>query len=362
VPAPPPSTAAEALGRRIEAASAAWGSPVRRDWAGVLGQRAALEGLAPRGRTSWGGRTHLVRCADGWVAVSLARPAEVEVVPAWLALAGGGDAAAAWDPGDLDLGDPDERLWSLVAAAVRDRPGGALADAAAIVGLPVGVLGERAPDPDGGVVVTRPDPGPVRTPTPAAGRRRPLVVDLSALWAGPLCAALLGAAGADVVKVESTTRPDASRTGSPHLYRALNEGKRPVALDLASAPGRTELAELVAEADVVVESSRPRALEQLGIVAARELARPHGPRVWVSITGHGRTSPRVAFGDDAAVAGGLVVHDVAIDGEVGPAFCGDAVADPLAGLAAAATALELLAAGERALVDVALAGVAAAAR
>ena len=39
----------------------------------------------------------------------------------------------------------------------------------------------------------------------------PLVVDLSALWAGPLCAHLLGLAGARVVKVESLGRPDGAR-------------------------------------------------------------------------------------------------------------------------------------------------------
>jgi hypothetical protein len=319
-----------ALGRRIEAASAAVGAPVRRDWPGVVAERARLEGLMPRGRTSCGGHTHLVPCADGWLAVSLARPSDVEVVPAWLALAGADHAVAADWP-----------------AAVGGVAGAPLVAAASLVGLPVGLLGERLPDPDGGVAVTR-------FGRRSLGRRRPLVVDLSSLWAGPLCASLLGAAGAEVVKVEATARPDASRLGSPALYRALNGSKRQVALDLASAPGRTDLAELVAEADVVVESARPRALEHLGIVAADELTRPGGPQLWVSITGHGRSSPRVAFGDDAAVAGGLVV-----EGADGPAFLGDALADPLAGLAAAATALEALVAGERALVDVALAGVAA---
>jgi hydroxymethylglutaryl-CoA lyase len=42
---------------------------------------------------------------------------------------------------------------------------------------------------------------------------------------------------------------------------------------------------------------------------------------------------RVAFGDDAAVGGGLVVWDAD-----GPCFCADAVADPVAGLVAAAAA------------------------
>jgi hypothetical protein len=62
----------------------------------------------------------------------------------------------------------------------------------------------------------------------------------------------------------------------------------------------------------------------------------------------------VAFGDDAAVAGGLVVWD-----HHGPCFCADAVADPTTGLVAAAAALAALGRGGRWLLDVAMAGVAA---
>ena len=79
--------------------------------------------------------------------------------------------------------------------------------------------------------------------------------------------------------------------------------------------------------------------------------------MWISITGYGRSDAageRVGFGDDAAVAGGLVVWDAE-----GPCFCADAVADPTTGLVAAAAALRGLAAGGRWLVDVALRDVAA---
>jgi crotonobetainyl-CoA:carnitine CoA-transferase CaiB-like acyl-CoA transferase len=62
----------------------------------------------------------------------------------------------------------------------------------------------------------------------------------------------------------------------------------------------------------------------------------------------------VAFGDDAAVAGGLV----AWDGD-GPVFCADAVADPSSGLVAVAATLDALAAGGGWLLDVAMSRVAA---
>jgi len=321
------------LGRRIGTAARSLGTPLELDWLGMLGERAAIDGLTARGRTSCGGATRLLRCADGWFALGLGRPEDVELVPAWLAVSG---AAASTDSS-----------WSGIERAARDRPGAALAEAATVLGLAVGVLDERPVEPTGGVTITRLGAADRRTP--------PRVVDLSALWAGPLCGSLLAAAGADVVKVESSARPDAARLGSRYFYDLLNGRKQQIVLDLATSTGREALGELVATADVVVESSRPRALEQLGIVADRELARPAGPAVWVSITGHGRLSPRVAFGDDAAVAGGLVVRT-----DDGPWFCADAAADPLSGLAAAAAALELLACGTRAMVDVSMAGVAAA--
>ena len=134
----------------------------------------------------------------------------------------------------------------------------------------------------------------------------PLVVDLSSLWAGPLCSHLLGLGGARVVKVESTARPDGGRTDDSGFFDLLNHGKASVALDLPSAEGVARLRSLLQAADVVIEGSRPRALRQWGIDAEALLADAAGPRVWVSITGHGRDDAegvRVAFGDDARGGG-----------------------------------------------------------
>jgi crotonobetainyl-CoA:carnitine CoA-transferase CaiB-like acyl-CoA transferase len=175
--------------------------------------------------------------------------------------------------------------------------------------------------------------------------RPPVVVDLSSLWAGPLCTRLLADHGAHVIKVESATRPDGARRGPRAFFERLHAGKELRTIDF----GGPELAELVATADVVVEASRPRALRHLGI-----LAEEIRPPVWLSITGHGRASNRVAFGDDAAVAGGLVAHDA-----TGPMFCADAIADPATGLLAATAVIDRLTAGGRWLVDVALARTAA---
>jgi len=310
-------------------------------WA-VLTERAAVAGLRRRGPVSCGGGTRLVRAADGWLAASLVRPTDVEAVAAWLEI----DRAPGPDP------------WPTVVDEVARRPRAPLVAQAALLALPVSAVGERAGERVVGVAGAASglpgrwlDLGPAGRPP----RSEPLVVDLSSLWAGPVCARLLSASGAEVVKVESTVRPDGARRGPPLFYDRLHSGQRAVALDLSSAPARGALRALLGAADVVIEASRPRALAQLGL-GPDDLG-PDGPGVWISITGHGRSGPgaeRVAFGDDAAAAGGLVAWTAP-----GPVFAGDALADPLTGLAAAAAARAARERDGRWLVDLALADVAA---
>ena len=280
----------------------------------LLGERAALMGLWRRGTTSCGGSCRLLPARQGWLAVSLPRAEDLESVPAWL---------------ELDEPPPTTpATWSAVSAAVATRDPAELVERAVILGLPVSRVAEAAGPAVVDVALGEAAPGDARGL---------LVIDLSALWAGPLCGDLLAGAGATVVKVESTTRPDGARRGPEAFFDLLNARKRSVALDFASPAGVRMLGELVRRADVVIEASRPRALEQLGIEAAAVVA-GGGPRVWVSITAYGRAEGlRVGFGDDAACAGGLVVwHGGA------PMFCADAVADPLSGLTAASACLDAL--------------------
>lgn len=322
--------------------SSALGVPVDIDPLGLLVERAAIAGLGRRGRTSCGGASRLLASADGWVAVSLARPDDVDLVPAWAGLAG-----------------PPADPWPAVADHVGRHRGEVLVGRARELGLPVAALPIGGPDaPNSPTPLT---PLPVRAelladaPTTTA-LESIVVVDLSSLWAGPLCGALLDDAGATVVKLESDQRPDGARRGPAAFFDLLNAGKRSVALDLSDRRGQRLLAELLARADVVIEASRPRALQQLGI-DAHDLLRSARPRVWASLTAHGRhpgQADRVGFGDDAAVGGGLVVWD----GDR-PCFCADAVADPASGIVAAAAIVDALATGGRWLLDVALSGVAA---
>jgi CoA-transferase family III len=319
------------LARHLHHATAAFGRAVDVDGPALLGERAAIAGHGRQGDTSCGGGARLLGAADAWLAVSIVRPADVELLPAWLG---------------IDPHAPMDDAWPAVAAAVAGRSADEVVAAGAELGLPVARLGERAGDRVA-VLATRLADAP-----PVAALQGCRVVDLSSLWAGPLCGQLLAAAGMDVVKVESRQRPDGARRGPAAFFDLMNGEKASVALDLSAIQDRRVLRGLLLTADVVIEASRPRALRQLGY-DAEELVRTGRARVWVSITGHGREPPhdrRVALGDDGAVAGGLVIQD-----DSGPVFCADAVADPVTGLLGAVAVVDRLAAGGRWLLDLALA-------
>ncbi len=310
-------------GETAEFIAAATGVPI--DATELLTGRAALLGLSPQGRISAGGATQLVRAVGGWCALTLSRPDDIAAVPAML----GADAV----PADLW---PAIRRWAILRTVAE------FVDRAALLDLPFAALGEAEP--------TAPRVLGCGTAGPARGIEGLLVVDMTSMWAGPLCAQLLRRAGATVVKVESPSRPDGTRAGDRRFFDWMNTGKLSYAVDFDA--DRQAVWDLLAVADIVLEGSRPATLHRRGL--GPHDCPPSPGRVWLSITGHGGDTQRVAFGDDAAVAGGLVEHT-----DHGPVFMGDAIADPLTGLAAAAAVVEALAHGGGVHIGVAMAAVAA---
>ena len=318
------------LVRQLDARGAALAQLVGHQGLGLLTERATLLGLPQSGLVSCGGASHLLRGADWWFAVSLARSDDFRSLPAWL----GVDADPLVDP------------WALVESAVRDRTVEDVVATACLLGLACSAVGEMA---DRRAVLV--DRIGSAQPTLLGGL---VVANLASLWAGPLAADILARLGAQVITVESSSRPDGARA-TPAFYDRLHDRCTSITLPLASADGQAQLAELLQRVDVVIEGSRPRALAQMGIDARAVVE--SGPRLWVSIQSHGRSQEfahRIGYGDDAAAAGGLVGWHL---GE--PRFLTDALADPLAGLTAAAAIVQLIEQGGRWLVDVSLARVAA---
>ena len=330
------------------------GLSVRADPAELIAGRAALAGFSRQGQVSAGGTSQLLRCADGWCAVTLSRADDMAAIPALLGLLG----LLGLDGLDVpELARPADARAALAAAALT-RSATALADDAQLLGVPAAAL-PPIPAVAAGAGWPPWQVSWIAGTSPSARLAGALVVDLSSMWAGPLCARLLGLGGARVIKVETPDRPDGARAGNPDFFDWLHAGQRSVVLDFRSVSGREALGALLAAADVVIEASRPRALEQLGLAPSQ--GRHRDGQVWLSITGYGRGEPdRVAFGDDAAVAGGLVAWVVDRDGaDHEPVFCADAVADPLTGLCGALAVARSLADGGGQLIDLPMRTVAA---
>ena len=294
------------------------------DGPALLGERAAIAGFTRQGSRSVGGYAQLVESIDKPICINFARPDDLRSIPAWL----------------QEEIDPNNRkeLFSVLGKSKSEQ----LMKQADLLGIPLGV-----PDTEKHKHPARLIEGKTSNKQAATT----LVIEFGSLWASPLCGDLLRRSGCRVIKIESVSRPDGARRGPTGFFDLLNGGKESLALDFSDDRSLELLKKIVKEADVIIEGSRPRALRQLGIDAEIEV---EDGKVWVSITGYGRNGPRskgVAFGDDAAVSGGLFLKDPLC-------FIADAVSDPSAGLLAATLALSALKSGKGWLIDIPLSAVA----
>jgi crotonobetainyl-CoA:carnitine CoA-transferase CaiB-like acyl-CoA transferase len=144
------------------------------------------------------------------------------------------------------------------------------------------------------------------------------VADLSIVTAGAGATQVLADFGADVVKVESASRPDLYRMGftgdqggSDDLafppFRVANRNKRGLSVDLKTDEGREVARRLIARSDVVVENFRRGALERLGL-GFEELVALRSDIVLVSISSQGATGPDrgyTSFGTTLDALGGV---------------------------------------------------------
>lgn len=292
--------------------------------AATLLSRDRQEGFGKAGRSSANGSCHILTCQDGAAAINLARAEDWEMLPALMQGAG------------ENLQDLRRFAAHMKAADFVKR--------AALLQLPAADWAEaQAQD--------------LATPAPAPSLHGRRVLDMSALWAGPLCGALLAEAGAEVTRIHSIGRPDPTAQHSPILFQRLHGKKQTLNLDLRREADRAILLAMIGSTDMLITSARPAALARLGLDAGL-LHRLNPTLIWCAITAYGFTgagAQRVGFGDDCAFAGGL--GQMTADG---PIFMGDALADPLTGLESALAMIAACEGGQAGLLDMAMSGIAAA--
>ncbi len=135
--------------------------------------------------------------------------------------------------------------------------------------------------------------------TPLEGIR---VLDFSHILAGPFCTRMLADLGAEVLKVESSTRMDRTgvtrpdpnfkgRVDRPPSFVNTNRNKKSITLNLKAEPAREVTKRLASVADVIVENFSAGVMGRLGL-DYKDLEPLNPGLIYVSMAGYGHTGPR----------------------------------------------------------------------
>jgi len=128
------------------------------------------------------------------------------------------------------------------------------------------------------------------------------VIDFTLNGAGPSCSMLLGDFGANVIKIEPPSGDSTRYWGATRLgekgdmtptYLSLNRNKWGIALDMKSAEGKQTALDLIAKADVVIESFSPGVAARLGI-GYDDVSKLKPGIIYCSLSGFGQTGPLTA--------------------------------------------------------------------
>ncbi len=130
------------------------------------------------------------------------------------------------------------------------------------------------------------------------------VIDWTIWQQGPVCSAMLGDLGAEVIKIEERDKGDPGRgvlkmsgidvSAQPNFYfEACNRNKKSLTLDLKQPRALEIVYQLVAKADIFVQNFRFGVAARLGLDYAT--LRRHNPRlIYASATGYGPEGPERA--------------------------------------------------------------------
>ena len=194
--------------------------------------------------------------------------------------------------------------------------------------------------------------------TPPDGMDFPLqgvrVLDLSRVFAGPLCGMVLADFGAEVIKVEHPGRGDDTRDWGMRIgktettyYNSMNRNKRSITLDLQSPEGLKIIHDLLAQCDVVIHNFKSGGAEKLGL-GYEQLRAIKPDVVYCAVGGYDSSGPEAKRpGYDLVIQAeaGLM----ALNGEASqpPLKFGVAVVDLMTGMYAAQAVLAALFRRER---------------
>jgi crotonobetainyl-CoA:carnitine CoA-transferase CaiB-like acyl-CoA transferase len=143
---------------------------------------------------------------------------------------------------------------------------------------------------------------PQKAELPLAGVK---ILDFMWALAGPAGTRMLADYGAEVVRVESASKPDPIRGGRPFvdrkfgretgtLFHSTNASKRMLGLDLTKPESRDVILDLVRWADVVCEAFTPGTMARLGI-GYDELLQVNPSLIMLSTSLMGQTGPLAKF-------------------------------------------------------------------
>ena len=175
------------------------------------------------------------------------------------------------------------------------------------------------------------------------------VLDLSRVFAGPLCGMVLADFGAEVVKVEHPGRGDDTRDWGIRIgktettyYNSMNRNKRSITLDLQTPEGVKILHELLPQFDVLIHNFKTGGAEKLGL-GYEQLKAIKPDLIYCAVAGYDSSGPEAKRpGYDLVIQGeaGLM----ALNGDAGmpPLKFGVAVVDLVTGMYAAQAVLAAL--------------------
>lgn len=200
-------------------------------------------------------------------------------------------------------------------------------------------------------------PAASTAPAPLAGIK---VIEAASFIAGPFGGMILADLGAEVIKVEPPRGDPYRRMGKAYgdsglLFKATNQNKQSVTIDLKSEDGSARFFELLQDADILLTNWRPTVAPSLGITEER--IRADFPNlIWVRVSGYGQHGPD----------SGLPAYDGIIQARSGsavsnsdaPANVNNNVADKVSAMFAAQTAtaavVQRVASGTGSICDVAM--------